>query len=210
MNAFVVRAAPALAILVLYTTAVDAQVAEAPRAEHLELVVRVEPWRDATSSSGDLFELLAPALQVELRRPSSFGDHLPSLQLVGVRLEDGRVVSSRRSRPFVPAPNGGTALRLLGKAELQAFLLGCCAGARAPMSSVRALPATAPLEPKELEELVARIARTGAINGVLFSGREPLEMDWSRQAIVLLSAVPERGDPSRVRPLLLLLEFEKR
>lgn len=126
-----------------------------------------------------------------------------TVQFTAVRVERGRVTASYRSEPGVARVGLRSVAETIGLEQFIAFPDVCFTPIDPPMR-VRAVSGTALLDAEGLERLVAGIARTGRVDGIL-GLREPIELDWGRHVILVLAA-STRYDDAVVRPLLFVLE----
>lgn len=127
----------------------------------------------------------------------------PSLRLNVVRIDRGRVTGSLQSRRVAGPEKQSRVRQSLGEKDWNAVFPECCLTPADLPIRIRAYSGHSHLEAEHLERGIARLAETAIANGI-FDLRPPVDLDWGRQVVLILSVASDV--PIAVRPLILVLE----
>jgi hypothetical protein len=127
----------------------------------------------------------------------------PSLRLNVVRIDRGRVTASLQSRRVAGPEKQSRVRQSLGEKDWNTVFPECCLTPADLPIRIKAYSGRSHLDAEHLERAIARLAETAIINGI-FDLRPPVDLDWGRHVVLIVSVASDA--PLAVRPLILVLE----
>lgn len=186
-----------LAIALSLVTAAPSTPEPAPSVD-LGLSAPVERLAEVDAFANLLADRLVWTIEASVKRVRPL-----LLRFSAVRIDRGRVTASYQSEA-VPARTGRSSIAgRIGMDEFLAFR-DVCLTSEDPPADVRTLAGAARFDAAAMERVVADVAGSGEL-GPALGLEEPLELEWGRHVVLILSATSS-DDSAVVRPLVLVLE----